>query len=218
MGIPASILPKNPVELRRLEYPNTLDGLDPSSATASFLSEPGNMAVGHDDIENLSAIEKTFDVLKRSGGSLAASLWSTSEGLWGVPRAAGDFLQGVTKPLADATGLPVDLGGAISEYAKKEQHYAGQWAAWARGDNSKVGGFENSVYQGFESLGGNLLLAPITIASGTPTPMLVGMSGSAGGKSYGEARDKNLSPVTSLTLEGSPVAEVGRLPQRANKD
>lgn len=157
-----------------------------SPRVAAFLSDPEKARVSHDDIEGLTGIERAFDMVKRGGRSIAASLWSTSEGLWGAPRVAGDTLE--------ALGIP--FGSDIAAIARGGQEAAREHAAAIRGNNSKAGFIEGAVYQGLESLGGNLLMAPATVMSGSPTPMLLGMSGSTGGKAYGEARE-TMGPVQS---------------------
>lgn len=167
------------------------------SHVQNYLSVPDNAKVSHDDLDGLTGIANVFDKVKRGIRSIGASAYSTSQGLWAIPEAVGDFVQGGTKPLAEITGLPLDIGGAISEIARGERQKAEYWAKRVRGDNSKAGLVEGSIYQGLESFGGNLLMIPATIMSGSPTPMLTGMSASAGGKSYGEARDKGLSPLQS---------------------
>jgi hypothetical protein len=174
-------------------------------ATANFLSSPENARLAHDDVEGLSAIEKTFQVFKNSMRSLAAAPWSTSQGLWSVPRVAGDVLQMATKPIADATGMP-DFGGNLAAWSSYFQRGAKQTAASIRGKQQGAGILEKGLYGGMESLGQNLLMLPATIMSGNATPMLAGMTASSGGQAYGEARDKDLSVMQSSIYGASQGA------------
>ena len=166
--------------------------------TSQFASENDHASLMGDDLDNTSLLEKAFGVVSNSARSLSAVPWSMSQGLWAVPRVAGDIAQTWTKPISEFTGLP-DTGGAVADYARSQQKGAELTANKIRGDRSNMGLVERGAYSGIESFGQNLVMLPLTIASGGSTvPMLTGMSVVAGGQAYGKARDKNISPLGSL--------------------
>lgn len=171
--------------------------------SAAFLAAGDNARLAHDDVDNMSGIERAFDVVSKSLRSLSASPFSASQGLWSIPRGAGDLLQMATKPLAEAAGLP-DLGGALADWAAGWQRFEERTAKGVRGNTEGAGLGERALYSGMESLGQNLLTLPLTIASGGSTaPMLTSMSLSSGGQAYGQARDKGKAVGASLNFAAS---------------
>jgi hypothetical protein len=173
--------------------------------TAEWLSNPENAKIAHDDIKELSTIETVISKFRNGAGSLAAVPWSTSQGLWSAPRVVGDLLQTLTKPLSEITGLP-DVGGKLAQYSTEQQKGAGETAKYLRGKREGAGLVETGIYSGIESLGQNLLMMPATLLSGSATPMLLGMSASQGGQSYGEARDSGHSVLASSLFGASQGA------------
>lgn len=173
--------------------------------TAGWLANGENAKISHDDIEELSAIETVISKFRNGAGSLAAVPWSTSQGLWSAPRIAGDLLQTITKPLSEMTGLP-DVGGKLAQYSTEQQKGAGETAKYLRGKRDNIGVVESGIYSGIESLGQNLLMLPATIMSGSPTPMLAGMTATQAGQSYGEARDTGHSVLASSLFGASQGA------------
>lgn len=203
-GMPPALMPEINEDARLRVLLDQIDAAPP--AVTRFVSDPDNLKVSHDDIENMSALERTFDVLKKSALAVASSPWSTSSGLWAAPRLAGDLLQKVTKPLSDATGLP-DFGGNIADWSRYFQQGAKGTAEKIKGDTSGAGMMERGLYSGMESLGQNLLNLPLTILSGgSATPMLASMSLSTGGQAYGDARDKDKGVLSSLIFGTSQGA------------
>lgn len=195
-GMPPALMPEINEDVRLRVLLDQIDAAPP--AVTRFVSDPENLKVSHDDVENMSLLEKSFEVLKNSARAIASSPWSTSQGLWSAPRLAGDLLQKVTKPLSDATGMP-DFGGNIADWSRYFQQGAKGTADAIKGDTSGAGMMERGLYSGMESLGQNLLNLPMTILSGgSATPMLASMSLSTGGQAYGEARDKDKGIVSSL--------------------
>lgn len=203
-GMPPALMPEISEDARLRVLLDQIDAAPP--AVTRFVSDPENLKVSHDDVENMSLLEKSFEVLKNSARAIASSPWSTSQGLWSAPRLAGDLLQKVTKPLSDATGMP-DFGGNIADWSRYFQQGAKGTAGAIKGDTSGAGMMERGLYSGMESLGQNLLNLPMTILSGgSTTPMLASMSLATGGQAYGEARDKDLGIIPSLMFGTSQGA------------
>ena len=203
-GVPPALMPEINDDARLRVLLDQIEVAPP--AVTRFVADPENLKLVHDDIESMSALERSFDVLKKSARALASSPWSTSQGLWSVPRVAGDLLQKVTKPLSEATGIP-DFGGNIAEWSKYFQAGSKATAGRVKGDVSGAGLMERGLYSGMESLGQNLLNLPMTIMSGgSAVPMLTSMSLTSGGQAYGEARDADLGVGQSLLYGGSQGA------------
>ena len=55
-----------------------------------------------------------------------------------------------------------------------------------------LGTVERGVYSGVQSAATSLMMLPLSVATGSPAPMLTGLSGITAGGSLGEAMDKGL--------------------------
>jgi len=206
-GIPSILMDekvKDDAKFQSFVNSDTVQNIpDNSPATAKFLSDPVNARIAHDDVENMSVMEKAFSVLKNTGKSLSSVPSSASQGLWGVGRAVGDIDALIRKPLdslfESVTGIKAMP--RLDERSAFWQQEAKKTAESIKGDRSKLGLAERGFYSGVESLGQNLLTLPLTIISGgSATPMLASMSATAGGQAYGEARDKGVNVGTSLNF------------------
>lgn len=203
-GIPVEgIRGDNGLEAKRKIAVDSLEML-PSHAPAfaKFLEDPTNAALVVDEHENMSGMEKAFSVLKNTGRALASVPWSASAGVSGVLQSMGELDDLTTRPLKDlwqkVTGIE-QQEGALTRYAKSTRTGATETAKAIKGDTSGAGTLERGFYSGVESLGQNLLTLPLTIMSGSPAPMLTSMTATTGGQAYGEARDKNVDVLPSLT-------------------
>ncbi len=207
-GMPPALMPEINEDARLRVLLDQIDLAPP--AVTKFVSDPENLKVSHDDIENMSALERTFDVLKKAGRSLASTPWSVSSGLSGVLQAAGEIDDTIAAPLrnlwSQVTGIEPQEG-ALTRYAKSIRSGAKDTAEAIKGDTSGAGLLERGLYSGVESLGQNLLTLPLTIMSGgSATPMLASMSATTGGQAYGEARDKGIGVLPSLSFGASQGA------------
>jgi hypothetical protein len=177
-----------------------------SPKTASFLSDPNNAAIAHDDVENMGEIEKTLRKvgMKISKGSLAllSAAPAFNEGAWGVMQAGAELGSKYgTGPLKDWGILPEDIMGVMGEQFSK---YRQQQGAMAKGFVTEPGAghTESAVYSGLQSLGLNLLTLPYAAATKSATVPLAMMSGQVGGQAYGQGREQGLSPERAITFGG----------------
>lgn len=158
-------------------------------------------------LDNLIPLETRgiADVVKelpeRTIRATGAFMPEMASGLWGLGRAgaelASDF---VGKPLAAATGVEASPLESAAEFFKGQQTSMKDLAKFNRGDQSELGTVEKAAYSGLESLGGNLLTAPLTAAR--TSAGLTAMVAPVVGGEYGEAREKNLNPAQSILHAG----------------
>lgn len=173
-------------------------------ATAALLADVEKAKIAHDDVENLTAIEKTLGFFRDTGKSAVAGAFGASAGVVGFVQAGTDVLsQYVTGPLA-GTVLPQDIGGVMSQgLAKYRRSIEATQKAWApRGDNILAQGW----YSGVASMSQNLLNLPLAIASRDPALALAPMVGQVGGQAYGQARDVGRSVPEALSFGASQAA------------
>jgi hypothetical protein len=192
-GVPldAVRLKQPEVELHdRLQSFDYEKAIKESPKLSAWMADPKNSGVAHDDFDNLSAMERTLNFGANVGRELAAAPVQMSSNLWGIGRAVGDV-------------LPDVVGDHISEFAAKYQKGAAADAKRIRGAQAGAGFVEKSIYSGVGSLGQNLLMLPMTLASGGAAPMLYGMTASTGGEAYGQARDKGVNVPQALGFAAS---------------
>ncbi|WP_227460236.1 hypothetical protein, partial [Laribacter hongkongensis] len=160
-----------------------------SPKTAEFLSDAGNARLAHDDVANLSVLEK----LARSAG---AGLTAANAGLWGMAQAGTELLvKPVTGALAGLGVLPEDVGGRMAEsFSRMRRIQDDQTDTLMRNDDGLT---LNGVYSGVQSVTQTLAMAPAAIMTGNPALMLAPLAGIAGGRSYGKARDAGRTPAVA---------------------
>ena len=167
---------------------------------AQWAQNPDNAAVAGKDLPTLGPIEETakslpqvaFGYGKNIAGSAAAAFPNANAAIWSFVQAAGAILStNVTKPLANAVGTP-DVGSLLSATALDMRQRATQIGKDIAPDMSGLGTVERGVYSGVQSAATSLMMLPLSVATGSPAPMLAGLSGITAGGSLGEAMDKGL--------------------------
>ena len=210
-GIPADVVERNMPEVERNVYLNDFDKILQNSPTvARWLTDQNNARIAHDDVENMGAIESAvryvvsapsaprgglMSDLGNVGMAAVSGLQRASAGVVGVAQAPFDLLAPIADPLVGrvipANPLRVTAQG-LAEYRQGIE-------AQAKANMPKAGGIiEAGVYSGFGSLSTNLAALPLALVN--PAAGLAAMTLPVGGGAYGEARDKNLSPMQALSF------------------
>jgi len=173
-GLPEDTIERNFEAVDRHVRAIGFDALrETSPALARKLSDPAFAKVAHDDTENLSAFEEALRVAKNIGRAVAAAPPRASAGLYGVARAAAELI--------GAEGLAKELG--------EQQKSAEAWADYLRGKQEGAGFVERAALSGVESAAQAALMLPAAIFTGSPAPLLYGLSAVTGGEAYGKARE-----------------------------
>lgn len=168
-------------------------------ATARLLADPAQAAVAHDDVANLSGLEKLFKLQANSRRALAAGYFGFGEGAAGALQAGAEQLQALLEPAA-GTLLPVNpaqpLAQLFAGIRRNQADWRRQFSAGADDYLTPAGGawrnVEAGYYGGLESLSRSLLSLPLAAGGGGAGAALAGMAADTGGESYGHARDAGL--------------------------
>ncbi len=188
------------VEMEKIDYQSLAEKYP---STAQLLADPANAALAKDDVEKLSFLEDTLNFGANFGRSVGAGMVpKVNAGLWGVAQAGADVGATFTQPLVGRI-LPQNpfavMSSQFAQFRKEQTAEANRW----RGNQEGMGFTQKAALSGAESLGMNLMLTPASILSGSPAPMMVGMTSMAGGDAYGQARDKGVSVAGSLAYGSS---------------
>lgn len=141
----------------------------------------------------------TFGLSSAAAGMLAAPFGLADQALQVLDNVAA----GVTgTPRRQIVGAPgpegflLDLG-----------RQAGDTMRRATPDMSNAGNIERGFQSGLQSLGQNLVLLPLALTpGGAPLALLGAMAASAGGQSYGQARQAGVGPVGAAVYGASDAA------------
>ncbi|NLX17643.1 MAG: hypothetical protein GXY45_11860 [Ramlibacter sp.] len=198
--------------------------------TAQALTDPDVAGVAHDDVENLSLLERTIrDILPKPKSTLGLPGYNaqgerTGRGAIGgaahsVRRAGGNFAaglaidpnaavwgwaQGGAQMLQEMTGSDT-VGHAADWFGKMRKTSEGIGNKLA-GDGSQDGLIEGGVYSGFRSAGMMLPGMVLSIMSGgVSAPALITMGVNAGGQSVGKGLDHGL-PAGQALMYGAEDA------------
>jgi hypothetical protein len=205
LGMPAAILPPTAQAEEQAFLKNTRaqDIMTKYPALAKWAQNPNYAAVAGKDILTLGEIETTarglpslagdaLQVGKNLAGSAAAALPNANAAIWSFVQAAGSILSvNATKPLADTIGSP-DVGEMLRSTAADFRNRQLGMAKDLRPNQSGLSVLERGVYSGVESAATTLMALPLSVASGSPVPILAGLSGITAGNALGEATDKGL--------------------------
>lgn len=178
-----------------------LDGLaETNPHTASFLSDPNNARIAHDDTGALAGVEQ---VLKNLGNLGKASFFAAAAG------SAG-YLQAMA-PTLRSLGINSAIGGEFDDPKSPMGEYLTALRQASKGAAAKfTPQTDNPWAAGVNSGVINLMqAAPITLGAAiTKNPgMAVGAFGAlAGGESYGDAKDAGKSDVTATRYAGTQGA------------
>ena len=165
--------------------------------TAAMLADVEASRVIHDDIGNLTGIEKALRVLGNTGRAALSAGPKFNEGAWGLVRAAGELAGAPGRPVAEAA---TRLGQTARGQADSLMPKAGN--VWEAG-----------LYSGAQSFGVNLLQLPLALVPGGPaaagarmSPVLWSMGANTGGQAFAEARDKGVPLPQALAFGASQGA------------
>lgn len=221
-------MPVEAVRMRQPEIERTarLDALDYDTLarqypkTAGTLTDPGRASIAHDDVDNMSTLERIGGGLKATAkyifsapdakntlaGDIGAGVFMASRGYAGVFRAgtenlapALDFLEGtqVGNPLRRAT-----------EFFDRSARDAGFFEAQLSPPTNDI--VQGGVSGGVKSLVNNVLALPLAFLPGGQPAYLTAVTSGAGGQSYQKAREKGVDPTTALVYGASDaVIEYG---------
>jgi hypothetical protein len=159
-------------------------------ATANLLSNPQQAALAHDDVPQLTALEKLFKFQSNSRRALASGYFGFGEGAAGVLQAGAEQLQNLLEPAA-GTLLPVNPAQPLADWLGRMRH---NQAAWRKRFEAGAGDYlsaqdsnwhsvESGYYAGLQSLTQNLLTLPLAVVSDNPSLALGAMSAGSGGQS-----------------------------------
>lgn len=190
------------VALQEVDYKALVDKYP---STAALLADPNNTALAKDDVKNISALEDTMNFGVNTLRSFASGLPNFNEGFYGVLQAGADTVAGLTSPLL-GDSPDRNLFAYLAEQASGQRKMSKAVGDVWRGNQEGMGFTQKAALSGFESLGTSVLLAPASVLTGNPGPMLYGMAGQTGGQAYGKARDKGKDVITSLNYGASQAA------------
>ena len=190
-----------------------LDGLaETSPHTASFLTNPDNAAIAHDDTGPLAAVEQT---LKNLGNLGKASYFAAAGSVSSLFEAAsGDFAEQVKRHNANpgapgdelAGWTPAEIAQGQAKAARfdvnRRQQMARSTALTPVTDNPWTAGVNQGII-------GLAQYAPLTLAAAVtknPDIMLAGSGALAFGQGYSEAKDKGKDEATADRYAGTQGA------------
>src|SRR5574343_1017079 len=237
-------MPVEAVRLRQHEIERTarLDALDYDTLarqypkTAGTLTDPNQAAIAHDDVANMSAMERIGGGLKATVkyifsapdsrntlmGDIGAGVFMASRGAAGAFRAGAEALAPALdvferRDIGSADRAPVpfvaDLPGGnplrrLAEGFDRSARAAG--AIENQLSPPSVDVVQGGVSSGVKSLVQNTLNLPLAFLPGGQAAYMTAVTSSAGGQSYQKAREKGVDPVTSLIYGASDaVIEYG---------
>ena len=197
-------LPQDLVEFYKDDYKAQakVEDVDRVMATSPRLqawiaADDARAKVTHDDLENMSLIEKSIGMIGQGVRAVASGAPRLSAGLYGVAAAPFELI-----------GLD-SVGGWLRGQQKNAENVAEGWM----GMSKDAGFMERSIMSGLQSAGQTLVTLPVGLANaGRVTGenlMLAIMGAGQGGESYGKARDQGLTPAQSIVYgTQDAVAEV----------
>ena len=188
-----------------------------SPAVTSLLGDVDKARIAHDDVENLSAIERGLNKLK---GALKAGYYDAANTGAEMRRVIDDVSDVAFSPVtalidAYAEAASPALAQKLYRYDRESKKAAAgeregfqrQAAAAMPQSDSFI---EGAVWSGVRSLPATVSAIGASVATGSPATGLAIMSTSTGSSSYGEARDAGLPMSRALaygisqgTIEGA---------------
>lgn len=203
-GIPADAIRARPQDAERQ---SKLQAINPTQLqlgaprTSSFLANPQNAAVAHDDVENMTVTERLLKAAANTPAALATGLFSASAGAF----EAGVALQDATDAInifryLDPKGYEKRLG----ERRAFEARFRKQGVQVRDQIRPKGQGLiEDAYYSGMESTSQNLVAI---FTGGGPTAVLAKVLLPQAGTSYRKALDEGLDPASAAYYAAAQVA------------
>ncbi|QCW21969.1 lysis protein [Caulobacter phage Jess A] len=168
-----------------------------SPKTATWLAEPDNAAVAHDDVPILQQVENGVRHLGQLGKASALGFFS---GGLGYLQAASPFLRqlGIKDP--SGMGYFDDENSQMGQFitTMRKATKTASDAAMPKTDNPWAAGVDSGVV----SLVQNAPILAAAVATKNPMLALGGAGALTGGQAYGDARDAGLSPTRSRVYAG----------------
>lgn len=168
-----------------------------SPTTAALLADVEKSKIAHDDVGNLSGIERLLNPVTSALRSMSAFPYDFAEGAYGVVQGGLAAAAPVLDPLV-GTILPGNpLRGAAEGWGQTRRQAAAT-ADQIAGDQSNLGFVQQGVNAGFRSFGQMLPGMGASLATGNPWFALGSAGLVQGGQSTGKALDAGLSPYQAL--------------------
>jgi hypothetical protein len=219
-GLPSDVVQRNMPEVERNVRLNEFDRLLENSPTvAQWLTDQNNAAVGHDDVENMGAIESALRYVVSApgaprGGLMADAGVAGMAGVSGLQRASAGVVGAVQAPFELAAPALDPLvgriipGNPLRATAEGLAQYRQGIEATAKANTPKGEGIVGSgVISGVQSLATNIASLPMLLAGPAgQRAYMAQMTAPVFGQAYGEARDKNVSPIQALSFGVSQAA------------
>lgn len=213
-GLPADVVERNMPEVERNVVLGDMDRLLANSPTvAQWVADPKNAAVSHDDLGAMGAIESALRYvvsapnaprgglmsdLGTAGMAGVSGLGRASAGVVGMVQAPFDL----AAPLADPLVGRILPGNPLRATADGLSQYRQSIEAQAKANTPKTEGIVGAgVISGLQSLATNIASLPMLLAGPAgQRAYMAQMTAPVFGQSYGEARDKNVSPIQALSF------------------
>jgi hypothetical protein len=213
-GLPSDVVERNMPEVERNVALGDMDRLLANSPTvAQWVADPKNAAVSHDDLDSMGAIESALRYvvsapnaprgglmsdLGTAGMAGVSGLQRASAGVVGVVQAPFDL----AAPLADPLVGRILPGNPLRATAEGLSQYRQGIEAQAKANTPKTDGIVGAgVVSGIQSLATNIASLPMLLAGPAgQRAYMAQMTAPVFGQAFGEARDKNVSPIQALSF------------------
>lgn len=209
-GIPVDSVRDNKQAVQqRVTAPDYNDLAVKFPSTTQYLSTLENARIAHDDVGNLSGVEKAIRGFMDGGqfkkearqvpgflleAGKQAAMGATAglgAGIMDVAAVPLDLISSVTRGI-----LPQDIPGALAQtYRQSAQRARGAmdfFSAPAEGNIAK------GIMSGMRSAGQNIALLPLGVAGGAEA-MVGSMASMVGAQAYGDARERGMAPTGAMT-------------------
>lgn len=212
-------MPVDAVRLRQpeIERQARLDALDYDTLanrypkTANALANPNAAAIAHDDVDNMSGLERWAKYLfshpsakNTLMGDIGAGAYQASRGAAGVFQAATEAAAVPFDFLEQFTGMGGNPLRRLAEgFAMQGAQAKAGAEALSPAQKDVVGG---GVSSGVQSFTQNMLSLPLAFLPGGQPAALSMMSAQTGGQSYQDAREKGVDQWTALQFGASQAA------------
>lgn len=201
-NLPADVVDRNMDEVQRRAQVETMRRLtDRYPAIGKWAADPRNAAVGRDDLDNLGVVGRVYDGVKKTAQALVSGVPRATAGIYGALRMMSENSVAYN-PLtwAEKAIFGTSMAEQVGGFATAQQAEGNRLAdATAPRVKNFVG---KNLLAGVSSLPTTATAVAASFAGG-PTLGLSVAGTVQGGQSFGEARDKGLSPLRSTTFAAS---------------
>ncbi|KAA3649398.1 MAG: hypothetical protein DWQ11_18830 [Proteobacteria bacterium] len=197
-GVPVDTALNLPAEMQRQARVGEIDFgtlAQTAPATAALLADVDRAKLAHDNVENLSAIER---MLRPVRSAAAGTTFDLSSGFYGLIETGLKGIAPLGDPLA-GTILPENplrrMAAGFEEWRKSQSAMADVVA----GDQSDAGFVERSINSGFRSFGQMAPSMAATVFTGNPAFALGSAGALSGSQAATKALDTGLDPLQALS-------------------